>query len=114
MNINRVIGKQALILTARGEKEIASQIFVYDHVREIRVDTEQLEVKILMNYDEAYFRVFKVEVTEKLNKNEALKIVLDFYSKLLNASMKFSKQELINLNSQRKKITEKNKENESK
>ncbi|BDU67587.1 MAG: hypothetical protein TYPL_2400 [Candidatus Tyloplasma litorale] len=111
MNTNRIIGKHALILTGRGKTEIASQIFVYDHIREVRVDIEKLEVKVLMNYDEAYFRVYKVEITKELNKEAAVKMVLDFYSKLLNASMKFSKEELENLEKNRKQIIEKTKKN---
>lgn len=114
-NIQRIIGKNALILVAKGKKEIASQIFVYDHIREIRVDTEEFEVKILMDYDDSYFRVLKVNLNEKISEKEALKISLDFYNNLLNASMKLSKEEMESFKNQRinqikkfKELSEKN------
>ncbi len=103
----RIISKHALILMGRGNTEIAAQIFVYDHMREIRVDLEQLEVKVLMDYDTAYHRVFKVEVNENLTKEEATKLVMDFYNNLLNASMKLSDEERANILNQRKAHFEK-------
>ncbi len=106
----RVVSKHALILMGRGNTEIAAQIFVYDHMREIRVDLEQLEVKVLMDYDSAYHRVFKVEVNEKLTKEVATKMVMDFYNNLLNASMKLSDEERENILNQRKAHFEKVKE----
>ena len=109
MNTQRIISKHALILIARGNKEIASQIYVYDHMREIRVDLEALEVKVLMDYDESYHRVFKIEPNEKLNENDARKIVVEFYNNLLNSSMKLTKEEINNISAQRKANIEKNK-----
>ncbi len=106
----RVVSKHALILMGRGNTEIAAQIFVYDHMREIRVDLENLEVKVLMDYDQNYFRVFKVEVNENLTKEAATKLVLDFYNNLLNASMKLSDEEMKNLAEQRKAQFERIKE----
>ncbi len=106
----RVVSKHALILMGRGQTEIAAQIFVYDHMREIRVDLENLEVKVLMNYDSAFHRVFKVEVNEKMTKEQATKLTLDFYNNLLNASMKLSEEEMKNLAEQRKASVEKMKE----
>ncbi len=103
----RVVSRHALILMGRGNTEIAAQIFVYDHMREIRVDLENLEVKVLMDYDKDYFRVFKVEVNENLTKEAAQKIVLDFYNNLLNASMKLSEEEKQNLAAQRQAQVEK-------
>lgn len=106
----RIVSKHALILMGRGNTEIAAQIFVYDHMREIRVDLEQLEVRVLMDYDTAYHRVFKVELNENMTKEEATKLVLDFYNNLLNASMKLSDEERANILSQRKAHFEKIKE----
>ncbi len=110
LGTQRVISKHALILMARGKTEIASQVFVYDHIREIRADIEALEVKILMDYDQNFFRVFKVEVNEHISKEEAVKMVLDFYNKLLNASMKLSEEERDNLLAQKQAQAEKMKE----
>lgn len=114
MNTQRIIGKHALILVARGQKEIASQIFIYDHIREIRVDTEALEVKVLMDYDSSYFRVFKVQVNEHIDEIKAQKLVLDFYNNLLNASMKLTPEEIENIKKQREMQKKNiiNKENE--
>ncbi len=106
----RVVSKHALILMGRGQTEIAAQVFVYDHMREIRADLENLEVKVLMDYDTSYHRVFKVEVNEKITKEEAMKLVLDFYNNLLNASMKLTDEEKENLLAQRKAQAEKVKE----
>ncbi len=106
----RVVSKHALILMGRGNTEIAAQIFVYDHMREIRADLEKLEVRVLMDYDNAFHRVFKVEVNEKVTKEEATKLVLDFYNNLLNASMKLSDEERENIVAQRKAQVEKVKE----
>ncbi len=103
----RVVAKHALILMGRGNTEIASQIFVYDHMREIRADLETFEVKVLMDYDTAYHRVFKVEVNENISKEQATKLVLDFYNNLLNASMKLSDEERENILAQRKAQAEK-------
>ncbi|NQX83250.1 MAG: hypothetical protein HRS50_00855 [Mycoplasmataceae bacterium] len=101
MKTQRIIGKHALILIAKGEKEIASQIFVYNHIREIRVDIENLEVKVLMSYDSSYFRVLKITSTKILSKEKALNIVIDFYNNLLNASIKLTPEEIENIKSQR-------------
>ncbi len=106
----RVVSKHALILMGRGQTEIAAQIFVYDHMREIRVDMENLEVKVLMDYDTAYHRVFKVDVNENMTKEQGVKLTLDFYNNLLNASMKLSEEEMKNLAEQRKAQFEKMKE----
>lgn len=106
----RVVSKHALILMGRGNTEIASQIFVYDHMREIRADIENMEVRVLMDYDESYHRVFKVEVNEQVTKEQAVKLVLDFYNNLLNASMKLSDEERENLMAQRQAQVEKVKE----
>ncbi len=106
----RVVAKHALILMGRGQKEIAAQIFVYDHMREIRVDIENFEVKVLMDYDPNFHRVFKVDVNENITKEQAIKLTLDFYNNLLNASMKLSEEEMKNLAEQRKAQFEKMKE----
>lgn len=106
----RIVSKHALILMGRGEKEVAAQVFVYDHIREIRADVEKLEVRLLMDYDKNYHRVFKVEVNENITKDHAIKLVIDFYNKLLNASMKLSDEERENLLNQRKEQFEKIKE----
>jgi len=96
-----IIGKHALIQVAQGQKEIAAQLFVYDQIREIRVDMEKFEVKVLMTYDEAYFRVFaaKPEETEE-GKEKAKTAVLKFYTELVNASMKLTDEEKENLKKQ--------------
>ncbi len=99
--IQRIIGKHALILIASGQKEIASQVFVYDRIREIRADVELLEVKVLMTYDEAFHRVFKVEIDKNMNKSQAKTLVLNFYNNLLNATMKLTEEEVENIKKQR-------------
>ncbi len=103
----RVISKHALILMGRGETEVAAQVFVYDQMREIRADIEQLEVKVLMSNETHFNRVFKVEVSDKITKEQATKLVLDFYNNLLSASMKLTDQEKENLANQRKAQVEK-------
>lgn len=103
----RVVSKHALILMGRGQTEIAAQIFVYDHMREIRADLEKLEVRVLMDYDDNFHRVFKLEVSETLTKEDAVKKVLDFYNNLLNASMKLTDEERENILNQRKAQMEK-------
>ncbi len=104
MSTQRIIAKHALILIAKGRKEIASQIFVYDHIREIRVDTEELEVRVLMDYDDSYFRVFRVEINDNLTEEKAKKLVIDFYNNLLNASMKLTEEEISNIKNQREAL----------
>lgn len=106
-NTQRIIGKHALILVAKGQKEIAAQIFVYDHFREIRVDIEKLEVKILMDYDDSYFRVFRMIIEKEITKEMAVKQTLDFYNNVLNASMKLTKEEVKNIKEQRANHLEK-------
>ncbi len=103
----RVISKHALILMGRGETEVAAQVFVYDQMREIRADIEQLEVKVLMSNETHFNRVFKVEVNDKITKEQAVKLVLDFYNNLLSASMKLTDEEKQNLANQRKAQVEK-------
>lgn len=93
MKKHTVIGKHALILNARGEKELAAQIFVYDHIREVRLDMEKLEIKLLMNYDESYFRVYSINKTDELDINEARNSLINFYNGLINAAMKLTKEE---------------------
>lgn len=97
-----VIGKHALVLIARGDTEIASQIFVYDHMREIRIDIKNFEVKVLMNYDEAYFRVFSVKPHSEApeDQEKAKEIVLKFYNDLVNASIKLTPEEAKHLKKQ--------------
>ncbi|NOQ50088.1 MAG: hypothetical protein GQ557_00285 [Mycoplasmataceae bacterium] len=92
-----IIGKHALILIVRGEKELASQVFVYDQIREVRANLETMEVKVLMSYDEAYFRVFSLPVEKDWSEAEIKKNqenILKFYNNLLNAASKFSHEEL--------------------
>ncbi len=106
-----IIGKHALVLAAKGENELASQIFVYDHLREIRVDIRELEVKVLMNYDESYYRVFKIKLNNENDENERKKAeetVLKFYNDLLNVTMKLTNEELENIRKQQNKMMEKN------
>ncbi len=108
MNKHTVIGKHALVLHARGEKEIAAQFFVYDFIREVRVDLENLEVKVLMNYDAAYFRVFQINKPEDASKiEEAEKEILGFYNGLVNASMKLTQEEKTHLQKQQKEAMQK-------
>ncbi len=111
MKINRIIGKNSLILVAQGKSQLAAQIFNYDQIREIRMDLEDLEVKILLSCDESYHRVYKIKINDKITLDEAKKSVFAFYNNLLNASMKLSKEEIENLKKQKEKtILEINKE----
>ncbi len=104
MSTQRIIGKNALILMARGKTEIASQIFVYNQIREVRVNIDLLEVKVLMLGDDSYHRVFKVETSETLPIEKARTLVLSFYNNLLNASMKLSKEEIDSIKKQRESL----------
>ncbi len=100
---NTIIGKNQLAIVIANEKEIASQLFNYDDIREIRVSVNDLEVRLLMNYDESYHRVFKViprNNTPEERKQAEIQ-VLKFYNDLMNASMKFTKEELENIKTQR-------------
>lgn len=99
-NMQRIIGKHALIIAAKGQTELAAQVFVYDQIREVRVDLEKLEVRVLMAYDKDYFRVFAVQPNENLTIERAKEIVVNFYNNLLNASMKLSEEEVKNLRNQ--------------
>lgn len=94
--IQRIIGKHALIVAARGNTEMAAQVFVYDQIREIRLNLEKLEVRILMTYDKDYFKVFSIN-NENIPKERAIELTSNFYNNLLNASMKLSEEEIENL-----------------
>ncbi len=104
-----IIGKHALVLAARGENELASQIFVYDQMREVRVDIKGLEVKVLMNYDEAYYRVFIIKPQDDTeeSRKQAEEVVMKFYNDLLNAAMKLTPEELENIKKQQEEQTRK-------
>lgn len=96
-NFRRIfMSKHSLILLAKGDVEIAAQLFNYDQIREIRADLKKFEVKVLMNYDEAYYRVFSVvpkdESKEEISKAE--NAVIKFHANLINASMKLSADEI--------------------
>ncbi|RKX65639.1 MAG: hypothetical protein DRP42_04410 [Tenericutes bacterium] len=108
------VGKSALVLTARGENEAASQIFNYESMREIRIDLVELEVKVLMTYDESYFRVFKI--TAKDESPEALEVakkqILKFYNDLLNASMRLTKEEVDAIKKRQEEMIAKAKEDQ--
>ena len=104
MKINRIIGKKSFTLIAQGETELAAQIFNYDQIREVRMDLENLEVKLLLSCDESYHRVFKIEVNDKITLEEAKKTTFQFYNNLLNASMRLSKEEIENLKKQKEQV----------
>ena len=98
----RIIGKNALAITLSGEKAGAAQIFNYDFIREIKMDLENLEVTVLLTYDESYHRVFDVDKS-KLSPEQVEQVkaqVLKFYNDLITASMKFSKEEIETLQKQ--------------
>jgi hypothetical protein len=108
-----VIGKSALVIAATSEKNMAAQIFNYDDVREVRLDMDSLEVKLLMKYDEAYFRVYSIKPQN--NTDEAMKAaqaqIMKFYNDLVNASMKITKEELETIQKQREEFAKKAQEN---
>lgn len=96
-NFRRIfMSKNSLILLAKGDVEIAAQIFNYEQIREIRADLKKFEVKILMNYDESYYRVFSVnpkdQTEEELKKAEDE--IIKFHANLVNASMKLTPDEV--------------------
>ena len=99
---NTIIGKSSLLITARGQKELASQVFNYDLIREIRLDLENKEIKLLMTYDESYYRVFQTvpETDSEKDTQEAQQKLLRFYNDLLHATMKLTAEEVENLNKQ--------------
>lgn len=112
---NTIIGKHQLIIIARGEKEIASQLFNYDDMREIRLSLTDLEVRVLMNYDESYHRVFKISLKDNSadERAKAEQAVLKFYNDLTSASMKFTKEEIDNLQKQHQAQLEANTKKEN-
>lgn len=109
-NMQRLIGKHALVIAAKGQTELAAQVFVYDQIREVRADLEKLEVRVLMAYDKDYFRVFSVKPSETLTVEKAKEIVINFYNNLLNASIKLSDEELKHLREQQEAVNTKIKE----
>lgn len=118
MNKQRLILKNALIINARGTKEIASQIFRYDKMREVRLDLDKLEVKVLMSYDESYFRVIndkdiKQSSGEK-SKDEIVRKLMTFYNQLLSSAMQLSPEEMENLKKQREALNKKVEESKNK
>ena len=107
MKINRIIGKNSLVLVAQGQKQLAAQIFNYDQIREIRMDFDDLEVKVLLFCDDSYHRVFKIELSDQMDFEEAKKLTFNFYNNFLNASMKLSKEEIDNLKKQKEEMAKK-------
>ncbi len=93
-NTRRILGKHGLVVYGGGEKELAAQFFSYDHMREVRAKLDTFEVVVLMDYDQSYHRVFKVEVNEKVTAEMATKLTQDFYTKLLDASLRFTAEEV--------------------
>lgn len=104
-----IIGSKALMLAARGEKEMAAQIFDYTLIREVRADLDELEVKILTTYDDSFYRIFKVKLEEHTEEKieEGRKLLIKFYNDLLNATMRFSKEEMKQLLDSNTKLQEK-------
>lgn len=105
-----IIGSKALMISAAGEHELATQIFEFTKIREIRVDLDNLEVKILTTFDDSFYRVFKVKIEDLEDKEkieEGKKILIKFYNDLLNASMRFSKEEIEQLSKNLKERQEK-------
>lgn len=106
MKRQTVIGKNALVIAGVSEKQMAAQVFNYSDVREVRLDLENFEVKLLMNYDDAYFRVYSsspdMEKEDQVVK--ATQMTTKFYNDLINASMRLSKDELENIKKQREAV----------
>ena len=110
MIYNRIIGKKALILMAQSKDEMATQIFCYKQIREIRLNAKNFEVKVLLSGDDAFHRVMKIELeNSKLTKEEALKIVTGFYNDLFNAAARFTPEEVEHLKKQKAAEDAKNK-----
>lgn len=109
MKRQTVIGKNALVIAGIGDKQMAAQIFNYSDVREVRLDLEKFEVKLLMNYDEAYFRVYtanpKLDNAEQVAK--ASQVLTKFYNDLINASMRLTSEEMKNIIKQRESMISK-------
>ena len=115
MEIQRIIGKKSLTIVVTGEKELAAQIFAYEKFKEVRLDLSNWEVKILMDYDEAYYKVFKIEPSEELPEEKCKEIIIQFYNNLLNSAMRLSEQEMKNLQNQHNENMKKiERENETK
>lgn len=106
MKRQTVIGKNALVIAGVGEKQMAAQVFNYSDVREIRLDLEKFEVKLLMNYDDAYFRVYSAnpDMANQEQVTKATQMVTKFYNDLINASMKLTEEELENIKKQREQL----------
>ncbi|BDV02370.1 MAG: hypothetical protein HPAVJP_2590 [Candidatus Hepatoplasma vulgare] len=108
-----IIGSKALLISAIGEHEFATQIFDFTKIREIRADLDALEVKILTTFDDSFYRVFKINLENSEDKEkfeEGKKVLIKFYNDLLNASMRFSKEEIEQLS---KNIKERQNEKQS-
>jgi hypothetical protein len=113
----RILGRHALAVSISGQNAGATQIYNYDQIREIRLDIENLEVQVLMTYEEAYIRVFDVPFKEKLNEEqlkEAKGRVLKFYNDLITASLKFTPEEIENIKKQQEELQNKIKEAQEK
>jgi len=70
-----------------------------------------------MDYDEAYYKVFKIEPSKDVTVEKCREIILQFYNNLLNSAMRLSDEEMQNLQNQHKenmKKAEKEKEKEKK
>lgn len=109
MKRQTVIGKKALVIAGVGEAQMAAQIFNYSDVREVRLDMDTMEVKLLMNYDDAYFRVYSATPDMKNAEQvaKATEMVTKFYNDLINASMRLSEEEMKNIKAQRDALTSK-------
>lgn len=110
-----IIGRESLAIVANGNDEYAAQFFSYNDIREVRLSLKDFEVKVLMNYDESYYRVFKVfpASTSEDDKKKATLSVTKFYNDLLNSTMKLTKEELENIRKQREKAIKEAKEKSS-
>jgi hypothetical protein len=112
----RILGKSALAITLSGPTAGAAQIYNYDHIREVRMDLEKLEVTVLMTYEDAYQRVFNVDAINLTEEQREIvkKQVLKFYNDLITASMKFTNEEIDNLKKQHENLKKKIEEAQAK
>lgn len=92
-----IISKNNLIVNAIGSVEIATQIFNYKLIQEVRLDRKNKEVKILLYNGDAFYRVYKVAENDKRDEAKKVEELNVFYNRLVATIVKLSKEEQDNL-----------------
>lgn len=115
--VRTILGKKSLLLLGQGATETASQIFHFKFIREIRMNLNEYEVKVLMTYDQDYYTVLKFNAESIKTEAEITKAKADlvtFYNRLLISAADFSEEEVKNLAAQQQINPTDSKENNTK